>query len=169
MNASYTTFVHLVLKKMSIDESDVRKIITEIQATSWRLHERIRVRELAATCGLGQMCCVRMLEEQKAWKREAAFDHIDKAAEMYAQRFCTNRVSEPFYSKIFNPRWPHTPDDFTLEMRVDVERLRMEIVLSEPALPPQYDPSPRRLPQGRYGVGGTRYAATIARDQYVVR
>ena len=50
---------------------------------------------------------------------------------MDAKRFRTYLVSEPFYSKMFNRRWPHTPDEFTLEMRVDVERLRMKIVLSE--------------------------------------
>ena len=61
--------------------------------------------------------------------------------------FVPNLVSEPFfYSKIFNPRWPHTPDEFTLERRVDVDRLRMEIVLSQPEPPPQCNPSPRRLP-----------------------
>ena len=57
-----------------------------------------------------------------------------------------NLVSEPFYSKLSNPRCPHTPNEYTLEMRVDVERLRMEIVLSQPAPPTQCDPSPRRLP-----------------------
>ena len=65
---------------------------------------------------------------------------------MDAQRFCINLVSEPFYSKVFNPRWPHTPDEFTLEMRVNVERLRVEIVLSQPEPPPQCHPSPRWLP-----------------------
>ena len=34
----------------------------------------------------------------------------------------------------------------TLKMRVDVERLRMEILLSQPAPPPQYHSSPRRAP-----------------------
>ena len=33
-----------------------------------------------------------------------------------------------------------------LEMRVDVERYRMETVHSQPAPPPQYDLSPRRSP-----------------------
>ena len=47
---------------------------------------------------------------------------------------------------MFNPRRPHTPDEFTLEMKVDVERLRMEIALSQPAPRPQRDPSTRRLP-----------------------
>ena len=89
---------------------------------------------------------LRMLEERKAWKREGGFNRIDTAAEMDAKRFRTSLVSEPFYSKLFNLRWPHTPDEFTLEMRVDVERLRMEIIFSQPAPPPQCDPSPRRLP-----------------------
>ena len=87
-----------------------------------------------------------MLEEQKAWKREAGFDYIDTAAEMDAQQSRTNLVSEPFfYIKTFSTRWPHTHDEFTLEMRGDVERLRMEIILSQPEPPPQCDPSPRRL------------------------
>ena len=71
-----------------------------------------------------------MFEEQKAWKRDAGFDRIETAAEMDAQRFRTSLVSEPFlYSNMSNPRRPHTPDEFTLEVRVDVERLRMEIIL----------------------------------------
>ena len=86
-----------------------------------------------------------MLGEQKAGKREAGFDSIDTAAEIDAHRFRANLVSQPFYSKLCNPRWPHTPDDFTLKMRVDVEGLGIEIVLSQPAPPPQWDPSPRRL------------------------
>ena len=131
---------------MSIDESDVRKIVAEVQATSWRLRQCIRVRELAATHRLGQMRRLRMLEEQKAWKREAGFDHIHTAAGMDAQRFSTSLVQEPFYSKMFNPKWLHTPDEFTLELRVDVEPLRMEIVLLQPEPPLQCDPSPRRLP-----------------------
>ena len=95
---------------------------------------------------LGQMRRSRMLEEQKAWKREDDFDYIDTAAEMDARRSRTNLVSESFfYSKISNPRWPHIHDEFTLEMRVDVERLRMEIVLPQPEPPPQCDASPRRL------------------------
>ena len=132
---------------MSIQESDVRKIVAEVEATSWRLREWIRIRELAATHRLGQIRCLRMIEEQKAWKREAGFDYIDTAAEIDAQRSRTNLVSDfVFCSKMFNPRWPHTYDEFTLKMRVDVEGLRMEIVLSQPEPPPQCDPSPRRLP-----------------------
>ena len=101
-------------------------MIAEVEATSWPLRETIRVRELAATHRLGKMRRLRMLEEQKAWKREVDFDRIETAAEMDAQRFRTNLVSEPFYSKMCNPRWPHAhnPDEFTLEMRVEVERFK---------------------------------------------
>ena len=80
---------------MPTEESDVRNIIAEIliEVTSWHLRKSIRVRELAATHRLGQMRRLRMLEEQKAWKREAGFDRIDTAAKMDAQRFRTNLVS----------------------------------------------------------------------------
>ena len=71
---------------------------------------------------------------------------LDATAKMDAKRFRTSLVPEHFYSKLFNLRWPNSPDEFTLEMRVDVERLSMEIVLSQHAPPPQCDPSPRRLP-----------------------
>ena len=73
-----------------------------------------------------------MLKEQKAWNREFGFDRIETAAEMDEKRFHTSLVSESFlYSNMFNPRRPHTPDEFTLERRVDVERLRLEITLSQ--------------------------------------
>ena len=81
---------------MSVDESDVRKIVAEVEATSWRPHETIRVRQLAATHRSEQMRRLRMLEEQEAWKREAGFDYIETAAEMDARRSRTNLVSEPF-------------------------------------------------------------------------
>ena len=87
-----------------------------------------------------------MLQEQKAWKREFGFDRIEMATEMDEKCFRTSLVSEPFfYNIMFNPRRPNTPDEFTLEMRIDVERLRMEITLSQPAPRPQCDPSPRQL------------------------
>ena len=93
-----------------------------------------------------------MLEEQKAWKRGAGFDYIETTAGMDARRSRSNIVSKTFfYRNMFNPRRPHNPDEFTLEMRVDVERLRMKITLSQPALQPQCDPSSRRLPAADTG------------------
>ena len=35
---------------------------------------------------------------------------------------------------MFNPKHLHNPDEFTLEMKVDVGRLRMEIILSQSAV-----------------------------------
>ena len=87
-----------------------------------------------------------MLEEQEAWKREAGFDRIEIIAETDAQRFRPGFDSEPFYSKLYNPRWHHTPEKHTLEMRVIVERVRMKNIISQPTPPPQCDSSPRRLP-----------------------
>ena len=57
---------HLILKIMTFLERDVRKMIAEIMATRERVHERIRVRELAASHRLERMRRLRMLEEQEA-------------------------------------------------------------------------------------------------------
>ena len=71
---------------------------------------------------------------------------------MNARYSRSNIVSETFfYRNMFNPKRPHTPDEFTLKMRVDVERLRMETALSQPAPQPQCDPAPRRLPAADTG------------------
>ena len=150
VNASYTPFFHLI-KKISTGESDARKIIAEIEATNWFLREFIRVRELAVMHRLGRMRRLRMLEEQKARKRETGFDRIETIDKMSEQHFLASLHSEPLYTKLYNPRWPHFPEEHKLEMEVDVKRLRMEIVLSHPAPPPQCDSSSRRLPAGDTG------------------
>ena len=92
------------------------------------------------------MRCLLMHEKHKAWKREFGFDRIEKAAEMDEKRSRTSTSPVPnpfFYRNMVIPSHPHTPDEFTLEMKVDVEGLRMEIILSQPASS-QCDPSPRR-------------------------
>ena len=56
----------------------------------------------------------------------------------------TRPVPDPFfYRNMVIPRHPHTPDGFTLKMKVDVEGLRMEIILSQ-TTSSQCNPSPRR-------------------------
>ena len=118
----------------------------DLEATVWRLRETIRVAELAATHRLGKMRRLLMHEKHKAWKREFGFDHIETAAEMDEKRSRTSTSPVPnpfFYRNMVISRRPHTPDEFTLEMKVDVEGLRMEIILSQPASS-QCDPSPRR-------------------------
>ena len=136
---------------MSILESDVRKIIVEVEGTSWRLRECIHVRELAATRRLGQMHRLRILEEPKAWKRKAGFDRIEITAEMDEQCLYTGFDLQLFNTKLYNPRWSHSSEEHKLEMEVNVERLRMEVLLSEPTPPPQCHSSTRA--RGRYGVG----------------
>ena len=129
----------MTLEKIIILNRDhnVRQMIAEVEATSWRVRECIRVRELATTHRLKPMRCLRMPEEQKVWKREAGFDRTETTAEIDAERLLTGVESEPFYTKLYNLRWPHTPAEYTLEMRIDVERLRMKILLLQPAPPPQ--------------------------------
>ena len=74
-----------------------------------------------------------MHEKHKTWKREFGFDRIETAAEMDEKRspISTSPVSDPFlYRNMVIPRRPHTPDELTLEIKMDVESLRMEIILS---------------------------------------
>ena len=125
------------------------------------------MRELAATHRLERMRRLRMLEEQNAWKREAGFDRIETAAEMDAQRLRTSFDLEHFYTKLYNPRWFHTPEKHTFEMRVDVERLRMETVLSQPPPLPRSDSSPRRSPA--VGTGSDELGVSRAESQSTAR
>ena len=60
--------------------------------------------------------------------------------------------SKYLYTGLYNPQWPLISEEFTFEMNVEVERVRLEILLSEPPLPPQYDISPRRSPAVSTGL-----------------
>ena len=129
---------------MTFKKRDFARISEDVEATIWRLGETIRVAELAATHRLGQMRRLLMHEKHKTWKREFGFDRIETTAEMDEKRSrtSTSPVPDPFfYRNMVIPRRPHTPDTFTFEMKVDVEGLRMEIILSQPASS-QCDPSP---------------------------
>ena len=131
---------------MTVKEHDFAKIIAQVEEASWRIRETIRVREPAATHRLKQMRRLPMHEKHETWKRKFGFDRIETAAEMDEKRSRTSSSPVPdpfFYRNMVIPRHPHTPAEFTLEMKVDVEGLRMEIILSQPA-PPQCDPLPRR-------------------------
>ena len=154
---------------MIVKERGFARMSEDVRATIWRLRETVRVAEFAATHRLGQMRRLLMHEKHKAWKREFGFDHIETAAEMDEKRSRTRTSHVPnpfFYRNMIIPRHPHTPDEFSLEMKVDVESLRMEIILSQTASS-QCDPSPRRAAVD--GVRGTRNAATAAHDRYGVR
>ena len=111
-----------------------------------RISKYVKATIKAATHRHGQMRRLLMHEKHEAWKREFGFDRIETAAEMDEKRSRTSTSSFPnpfFYQNMVIPRHAHTPDKFTLEMKVDVEGLRIEIILSQPASS-QCDPSPRR-------------------------
>ena len=121
-------------------------MIADVEETIWRIRKTIRVRELAATHRLGQMSRLLMLEEHKTWKRKFGFERIETAAEIDEKRSrtSTSPVPDPyFYRNMVIPRHLHTPAEFALEMKVNVEGLGMETILSQPA-PQQCDPLPRR-------------------------
>ena len=48
---------------------------------------------------------------------------------MREQHFLADFHLKVLYTKLYNPRWSHTPEEHTLEMRFNVELLKMEIVL----------------------------------------
>ena len=131
---------------MTVKEHGFARMSEDVEATIWRLRETIRVAELADTHRLRQMRRLLMHEKHKTWKREFGFDRIETAAEMDEKRSrtSTSPASDPFfYRNIIIPRRPHKPDNFTLEIKVNVEGLRMGIIPSQPASS-QCDPSPRR-------------------------
>ena len=120
---------------MTVKERGFARMPEDVKATIW-----------AATHHLGQMRRLLMHEKHKVWKREFGFDRIETAAEMDEKSSCTSTSPIPnpfFYRNMVIPNHPHTPDEFTLEMKVDVEGLRMKIILSQPASS-ECDPSPRR-------------------------
>ena len=123
VNASRSVFY--LIFEMTVVERNFSRMSENVKATIW-----------AATHRLGQMRRLLMHEKHKVWKREFGFDRIETAAEMDEKRSrtSTSPVQNPFFCRnMVNPSHPHTPDEFTLEMKMDVEGLRMEIVLSQPA------------------------------------
>ena len=72
INRELHSIFYLILRKaMTVDEHDIANMVAEVKATSWRLRETIRVRELAASHRLGQMRRLMMLEEQKAYSERS--------------------------------------------------------------------------------------------------
>ena len=78
--------------------------------------------------------------------RERAFNRIDITADTHEEtlrRLHAGFDPKPFYTGIYNARSPPIPKGFTVDMKVELERLRLECLLSEPS-PPQYDLTPRQ-------------------------
>ena len=128
------------------EERDYARMLEDLGTTIWRLRETVRVAKLAATHRLGKMRSLLIHERHKVWKREFGYDRLETPAEMDEKRSrtSTSPVSNPFfYRNMVIPEHPHTPEEFNLQMKVDVESLRMEIVLSQPSSS-ECDTSPRR-------------------------
>ena len=62
---------------------------------------------------------------------------------MHAQRLHVGFDLEPLYTGLYNPRWPHMPEEYKLEMSVEVERLKLETLLPESLPQPQDNLLPR--------------------------
>ena len=117
--------VFYLIFEMTVEERDFSRMSENVKAAIW-----------AATHRLGQARLLLMHEKHKVWKREFGYDRIETAAEMDEKRprTSTSPVPNPFfYRNMVIPSHLHMPDEFTLEMKVDVEGLRMEIILSQPA------------------------------------
>ena len=144
MNANRS--VSYLIIEMTVEERDFARMSEDLGTTIWRLRETVRVAKLAATHCLGQMHSLLMHEKHKVWKREFGFDRIETAAEMDEKRSrtSTSPFPNPFlYRNMVIPEHPYTPEALNLQMKVDVEDLRMEIILLQsPSL--ECDPLPRR-------------------------
>ena len=89
-------------------------------------------------------------------------DPIEIIAEMYAQRLHAGFDSEPHCIGLYHLRCPQIVEEYTLKMNVDVERLKLKILLSEPPPQPHCDLSPRRSPTVGTGLDkpGVPYSVT---------
>ena len=121
---------------MTIPECGVRLMLVDLTITCRRVRKRIWARELAAAHKLEQIRRVRMIEKRVAWKKEGG--KIEIIAGMHEETLRRLRAgfdSEHFYTGSYNPRRPPTPEEFTLDLKVEVESLRMELLFSQ-QLPP---------------------------------
>ena len=65
---------------------------------------------------------------------------------MREQHFLVDFDLEPLSTKLYNPKWPCFAEEHKLDMDVKIERLRLKILLSQPAPLPQDILSPQRSP-----------------------
>ena len=118
VNESFKQPVLSESKNMPIKECDAQNRITELAATGWNLRESIQVGELASTHRFERMRHLWMLEGQEVWNREAGFDRIEIIAQMHEQYLYAGFDSEPLYAGLYDPKWLHTPEEYTLKMSI---------------------------------------------------
>ena len=74
---------------------------------------------------------------------------------MHEPRHHVGFDSEPLCIGLYNPRWPYTSEEYTVEISVDIELLRLETLLfSQFTPPPEFDSSSQRSPAVGAGSDG---------------
>ena len=128
---------------------------TNLAMIRGRMVNFIQVRGLAASYKLEQRRSMRVLEKRAIWMRENGFDRIKVIVEMHddtLRRLHAGLDLEPFNTVLYNPRQPPTSEKITLDIKIEIESLRLEDLLSKPLPPTQYDLSPRRSPSAGTGL-----------------
>ena len=87
-----------------------------------------------------------MLEQRATWIRENYFDRNEIIADSHKEtlrRMHGGLDPKPFYTGLYGPQRPPTPERFNLHLKVDMDSLSMEIIFSQPLPLPQYELPPR--------------------------
>ena len=126
-------------------------MVADLAVIHEHMRKLLRTRERVVSHKLRANANVRMLEYRATWMRENGFDRTEVIADRQEEilRHMHARFDpEPFYIRLYNPRRPPTPEKTILDMTVEVESLRLEILLSQPLLPqPLLQQSPAQSPQ----------------------
>ena len=99
------------------------------------MHKLIRTSKLAAVDKLEQMLQAQMLEQHATWKRYADFDRIDIIAERHEKTLRCLYAGfdpDPFYIGLRNTRRQPTPEEFTVDMKANMKRLRLKFLRLQP-------------------------------------
>ena len=87
------------------------------------------------------------VRKESSLKREGGFDRIETVAEMHEETLRHLHAGfnpESFNTGLYNTRRPPTLEEFNLDLKVEVESLRTELLLSQPLPLSQLDLPPRR-------------------------
>ena len=127
---------------MTFTEHDMTTMHADLAAICERVHKLILIRGITAPHRLDQMHHLRLLEKFAVWKINNGID----MSEALADRQCKTLgrvylVDDPehFGLKVyyFRPRRPPSPQEFTENMRREVNQLRQDTL---PPQPPQQQP-----------------------------
>ena len=137
--------ISMSVKKLALPKRDAHLLLEELAIIHGCVHEPIQIRKLVALHKLEQMLRVQMLKQQTTWMRENGFDRVETLADKYEQtlrRLHADFASEPFYTELCNAQRPPTLEEFTVVLKVKVERF--SVLLSQPLpskLPPRRSPA----------------------------